>query len=1059
MDEFHQHIRFSRGLRPWQVMTRGLGVVVVTIIFTLLGDVVAAAGPLTPLAVFLAALLLLANLLGYVELLMTRPRHGGAYAQVHETEDGGWLSFITGWSLILSGLGLCALLAHTFAIQTVTLLQEHLILSFPVWPWASGIVILLALNSALGTREGQRESMTFLALIAILLVVVLLAMPDIDPDNYARIAEPPDAIRLSWEYGIITLVSAFVGVEITINLQRGISQETRSTPRMLLLLPFFIALIGVLVSTVAVGVVGSEALADSSTPLALLGTAVAQGAGRPLVLIVGALALALALNKVFALVVRQVYAMSKDGYLPSRLHQIDPRFETPIWTIVFISLLMLPLTALPLSLLINLTGLLYWLVLMAVNLALASHPQSETTSFKLPYHPWVSALVLVLDLFIGLRWGVSYLVGAGILVSLGFIVYLAYAQKRHTKAKEGFTVFKPPRDETSEEQDYVVLVPIANPSTAGTLLRLSGTLARQEDGEVLALQVVTVPDQVPLEAGRRRAEVSRVLLERAVAQAQEEKFKIQTMTRVAHSVAEGILDTAREEKVGLILLGWRGYTRSFGASMGPIIDAVIRDAPCDVTVAKGDDWTEARKILIPTAGGPNAPIAARLSMLISNAYDAEVTTLYVQMGRATPQQMEKNKQQIAQTLEGLNFSHPPGKKVVVAESVVEGIVQEAEKYDLVLLGASEAGLFDQFIFGSIPQQIAARVPKTAVIVRRYGGPTEFWVRKLMRGLLRIFPRLNVEEQLNLREALSDSARPEANYFVLTVLSSIIATLGLLLDSAAVVIGAMLVAPLMSPILGLSLGMVLGDVRLIRLSIEAMFKGVALALLIAVAISIGSPFKNLTGEILARTQPTLLDLAVALASGMAGAYALAREEVSAALPGVAIAAALMPPLCVAGLGLSLGNPQVAGGAFLLFLANIAAISLAGVIIFLLLGVHPQVWQPEMRWHYQRALVGFALLMLVIAIPLGVIMSGIARETALQQAIQGVLEESLVAHDEEMVSFDYRQEETSLEIIATVRSPHSADQESVDATAAILEEELEREITLEVVTLPVIRSEQK
>jgi uncharacterized hydrophobic protein (TIGR00271 family) len=504
-----------------------------------------------------------------------------------------------------------------------------------------------------------------------------------------------------------------------------------------------------------------------------------------------------------------------------------------------------------------------------------------------------------------------------------------------------------------------MLVPIANPATAGTLLRLASVLARQQAGEVLALQVVVVPDQIPLEDGRRQAEAGQALLERAVSQAKEEGFVIQTVTRVAHSVAQGVLDTAREEKVDLILLGWRGYTRTVGASMGPVIDAVIRDAPCDVTVVKGSEWQHVDRILVPTAGGPHAPIAAQLAMLLAETYGSRVTVLHVQLGRATPEQMEENQQRIAQTLAGLEFSRPPEQKVVIADSVVEGIVREAAGYDLVLLGASEEGLFDQLVFGSIPQQIAARVSKTAVITRRYGGPAEFWIRKLMRGLFNLFPRLSVEEQLEVREAMSNGARPGTNYFVLIVLSCIIATLGLLLNSGAVVIGAMLVAPLMSPILAFSLGLVLGDVRLIRLSIEAVFKGVALAIIIAVFIGILSPFKELTDEMIARTQPTLLDLAVALASGMAGAYALAHKDVSAALPGVAISAALMPPLGAVGLGLSLGDAQVAGGAFLLFVTNIASISLAGAIVFMLLGIRPETWRPETRQFSQAAVDDMAV----------------------------------------------------------------------------------------------------
>jgi uncharacterized hydrophobic protein (TIGR00271 family) len=443
-------------------------------------------------------------------------------------------------------------------------------------------------------------------------------------------------------------------------------------------------------------------------------------------------------------------------------------------------------------------------------------------------------------------------------------------------------------------------------------------------------------------------------------------------------------------------------------------------------------------------------------MVLAEVYGSQVTALYVQLGRATPQQMEENRQRITRTLEGLDFSHAPEQKVIVAESVVEGIIREAEGYDLVLLGASEEGLFDQFVFGSIPQQIAARVPKTAVIVRHYGGPAEFWSRKLTRSLFRLFPRLNIEEQLELREAMSSSAQPGANYFVLIVLSSIIATLGLLLDSAAVVIGAMLVAPLMSPILGFSLGMVLGDVRLIRLSIEAVFKGVALAVIIAVFIGILSPFKGLTDEIMSRTQPTLLDLTVALASGMAGAYALARKEVSVALPGVAIAAALMPPLGVAGLGLSLGKAHVAGGAFLLFLANIASISLAGVLIFILLGIRPQTWQPETQRRIRRGLIGFAFLVVVIAIPLGVIMGGIARDTARWHTIEEVLLEDMSAQGGDLVEFEYRTEEDELAVVASVRSAHPITQERVDALAAVLEEHVNQPVTLEMVTLPVVRS---
>jgi uncharacterized hydrophobic protein (TIGR00271 family) len=1041
-------IRFSRPMSAWQVIVSSASVVIFLSAFVSLKDVVATAGPLTPVAYLLASLLLLINLLGYIELTVSSPRTGGAYTQVHNVQEG-WLAFSVGWAVTLTGLGASALLARGFAAQVTTLLRDHLDLALPELPFALGLVILMAINNALGTKKSRYRLLTLVLLMTTLVVISLIAMPRIRLAHYTL-----DHHNIG--YAVPLLIAAFIGMEIAANLQSQTHDRAARAPRTIFLTLGLTAAIGAVVFAILVGVAGTSTVGESSIPLVLLGAYVARGAGMPLVLVVGALGLAISLNITLKMTLSQVYLMSKDGYLPAIFHRLDARARTPTWAIVLVGALILPLILLPTSLLSRLTGLVYLLVLIGVNFVVARRSQHKDSSFTLPFHPWVPALTIAVDVLICRLWGPICLAAVAGCLGAGTVFYLAYARSHHIKAREGITVFRPPSEARSEAK-YRVLVPIANPATASTLLHLAGLLARQKEGEVLALQVVIVPDQVPLEEGRRRAATSRLLLDQAIAQAKEESFAIQTMTRVAHGVAQGILDTAREEKVDLILMGWRGYTRSFGASMGPVIDAVIRDAPCDVTVAKGDEWTEAKRILLPTAGGPHAPIAAQLAVALSDTFCSEVTALYVQLGRATPQQMEMNRQRIAETLKGLEFNCEVEQKVIIAESVVEGIVREAEGYDLVLLGASETGLFDQFIFGTIPQQIAARVPKTAVIVRRYGGPTQFWARKLVQWLLQVFPRLNVEEQLELREQMSKSANPGVNYFVLIVLSSIIATLGLLLNSAAVVIGAMLVAPLMSPILGFSLGMVLSDVRLIRLSIEAVFKGVALALLMSIVIGILSPFKELTGELMARTQPNLLDLVVALTSGMAGAYALARKDVSAALPGVAIAAALMPPLSVAGLGLSWGEPQIAGGAFLLFLTNIASISLAGVIVFLVLGVRPQTWQPEARRQIQRGLVGFIVLLAVITIPLAVIMADIVQDTAMHQSIQDVLETEASAQDAEMVMFEVQEEGDSLVIVATIRSVQALNQETVDEMADTLSAHLDQPVTLEIIPSLVVRSE--
>jgi amino acid transporter len=146
-------------------------------IFIVMDGAVTIAGPLTPLAYLLAALLVLANVLGYIELAVTVPRPGGAYTLVHEVQDG-WLAFLTGWTLTLSGLGVCALLAQGFAVQVTTLLNDYLELALPVWPWAVGLVILLAINNLLGTRGSWRRRIAIL-LMTVLLGFVLLSTPRI----------------------------------------------------------------------------------------------------------------------------------------------------------------------------------------------------------------------------------------------------------------------------------------------------------------------------------------------------------------------------------------------------------------------------------------------------------------------------------------------------------------------------------------------------------------------------------------------------------------------------------------------------------------------------------------------------------------------------------------------------------------------------------------------------------------------------------------------------------------------------------------------------------------
>lgn len=1047
-NEFPQQIRFSYGISFTRAVTRSLAVILVISILVLLGDTVISAGPIVPITSLILSIFVAANLLGYVELSMSVPQAGGAYQLVQACEEGNWLSFITGWALLLAGISAAGILIQGFAQQISALIEILAGVSLPETPFAAGILILITAIKLLPIRK-KRESYLLILILAVILVFSLIAVPRIKVE-YLRLA------NTDWRIPFNLLLISFIGIEITAGFQGEITKRTTNAPRAMFLIPILFGIVTALISALVIGVLLPISTADLIHPLAGLVSTVAGKWAQSGMLILSIAAIPMALDRVMTLLTHQGYAMTRDGFWPEILKRTHQRSNKSVFLIISFSFLILLTLVFPLQSLARIGGLLYLIVLMAVNFSLTRREQITSSTFQLPIHPWIPALVLVFDLLLILTWA-EYLPAAGLLLLIGFVLFLGYGRHHCIKAKEGITVFKAPLVEEKTRKSIRVLVPIANPDTAETLLHFAGTLVRPQGGKVIALRVITVPGQVPLSEGRLQAQTDRILLDRAIAQATKEEFRVQAMTRVSRSISEGILDTAREEKVDQILLGWRGEPRSISKSMGPVLDPIIRNAPCDVLIVKGDHWHEIQSILVPTAGGPNAPIGAKLASSLSQSFGAAVTGLYVQVGRASPRRMDENQQTIDNTFEGLQFHLPPEKKVISADNVLEGILKEAEAYGMIIVGASEQGFIDQFAFGSIPQRIAAQAPNASVMVKGFSGTPEFWFRKLLTAIYNLFPTLSTEEQLEVREELIDDAQPGSDYFMLIVLSSIIAALGLLLNSPAVVIGAMLVAPLMSPILGFSLGIVLGEIRLIRTSLESVFKGVMASIIVAILVGLISPLKEMTPEIMARTQPTLLDLFIALASGMAGAYAVSRKDVSAALPGVAIAAALAPPLSVVGLGFAIGNVQAAGGALLLFITNLITISLAGVITFSLLGIHPLNLQPEIKKRVRRGITGIVFLVFLITIPLAIIMNGIIKQTREQKAIERIMLESPFAEDINILDIERTQSRDKLLISATIRSPKPLDQQSVDDLARALEEELSRPLTLDIITLPVIRSE--
>jgi len=231
---------------------------------------------------------------------------------------------------------------------------------------------------------------------------------------------------------------------------------------------------------------------------------------------------------------------------------------------------------------------------------------------------------------------------------------------------------------------------------------------------------------------------------------------------------------------------------------------------------------------------------------------------------------------------------------------------------------------------------------------------------LTKGLP-LFTHASKEQYATLFSKLREESMLTSTFVVLLILATVIATFGLFINSSSVIIGAMILAPLMLPIVSLSMGVLRDDITLSQNSIKTIVMGILVTISTAMIIAYFAPLREMTSEMMARLSPTILDMFVAIASGVAAAYVKNDSKISASLAGVAIAVALVPPLAVSGVGAGWGDWSMFLNALLLFATNLVGIIFAGALTFLMMGFAPIKVA-------KRGIVIWAIISILIALPL-------------------------------------------------------------------------------------------
>lgn len=410
------------------------------------------------------------------------------------------------------------------------------------------------------------------------------------------------------------------------------------------------------------------------------------------------------------------------------------------------------------------------------------------------------------------------------------------------------------------------------------------------------------------------------------------------------------------------------------------------DSACQTMVVRGkppeDD--EPLKVLVATQkDGRESDVAIKRAFDLVNSNNGRVTFLYVrpdddevaeQVGLVNANRLINRLYQVRHNIEC---------RVTLSDKLLTGVIaqKDLDRFHLVIVTAKNSASGYKFVRSWEKDERTARVPLG--VIKGAVPLTTRWWSKVTRRVRSVVPQMDRELRVGVVDRLHSNSKWDFDFIALISLSTLIAALGLTRNSGAVVIGAMLVAPLMTPLMGIGFALVQENMRLIRESLRSLFFGFALAFVIGMLVgglvhafgfSELEDIHALPSEMLSRGEPNFLDLVVALVSGVAGAYALGRPNLVSALPGVAIAAALVPPIATSGMALALLELHLFTGSLLLFLTNIVAIVLGCSIVFWAVGIDSRLVQKSKsgddreggRWPRYLFLVFVVLTILLAAV---------------------------------------------------------------------------------------------
>ncbi len=725
-------VSLSRDLNLLDITLLGIAAMIGAGIFALIGIASGIAGPAILLAFLLNGMIATLTGLSYAELGSAVPEAGGSYIWVKEAL-GDFVGFLAGWCSWSANSIACALYAVTFGAflseAIVRMMGVPLPQSLVAKVASVAIVTFLTYVNYRGVKESGRVGGVVTALkVAILLtfsafgIYKTLMRPDwtqaftpFMPNGFAGVLA---AMGLTY--------IAFEGYEIIVQSGEEVKNPERNIPKAIILSLWIVVTIYLLVAFASLGAIQSNVPSWKYLgQLAEFGLIRIANQIMPfgsfLILIGGLVSTISAMNATIYSSSRMAFAMGRDAFLPRIFSRIHPKNKTPHYAIFFSYMIVVCLSIAPIEVVATAADIMFLIVFMLVNfvvIVLRYRRPDLRRAFRAPLVPYLPALTIAMQILIGyflileMEHGSIVLSAAFLWILIGCLIYFAYSEKKKVEKLEEVakTVYE---EKPLKEVEFRILVPIANPEYADKLIKLASLIAKEREGEIILLNVITIPDQTPPSGAMRYVETAKEFLSKLI---RGMEIPAGGMIKIGHSASEAILNTVDEVKPNLIIMGWRGRTFRKDFVLGSTIDPVLLRAKCDVAVVRFEPtWREIKKILISTAGGPHAVLAAELARDLAKQTNASITLLYVGKSEEDRKIAEKAFKETIKPLEGLNVKM----KFVVDRRVVDRIAEESEKFDIVLIGATNQPFLKNFLLGVFPEKVVSRTTKTVIMTRRW----------------------------------------------------------------------------------------------------------------------------------------------------------------------------------------------------------------------------------------------------------------------------------------------------------------------------------------------------